>query len=105
MFIQSVGDSDDGSRSRRQYHARHDQTRRDETDNAGRPAPDAKPEKARNISFALGVADTSKAEFFAALSVGCAIIMPLKKPYWAKGFGTLIDKFDIKRMINCEAPR
>lgn len=31
--------------------------------------------------------------------------MPLKKPYWAKGFGTLIDKFDIKRMINCEAPR
>lgn len=68
--------------------------------------PDAEPSKAGNISLALGINDKPRAErYFAALSEGGSVIMPLEKTYWAEAFGMLVDKFGIRWMINCEAPR
>jgi PhnB protein len=68
--------------------------------------PGAEPQKAGNISLALGMTDKSKAEqYFAGLSEGGTVIMPLEKTYWAEAFGMLVDKFGIRWMINCEAPQ
>lgn len=67
---------------------------------------DAERPKAGNVSLALGVGDKSKAEqYFAALGEGGSVIMPLEKTYWAEAFGMLVDKFGIRWMINCDAPR
>jgi len=58
-----------------------------------------------NISLAIGLNDPARAQqFFANLSVGGSVIMPLEKTFWAEAFGMLTDKFGIKWMVNCDAP-
>ena len=69
------------------------------------PSPDGSPSSGGNISLAIGLNDTEQANrFFANLSEGGFVIMPLQKTYWAEAFGMLTDKFGIKWMINCDAP-
>lgn len=70
---------------------------------------DARPEAAAgggNISLAIGLDDPGLAEqLFAGLADGGAVIMPIQKTYWAEGFGMVTDKFGVRWMVNCEAPR
>jgi PhnB protein len=59
-----------------------------------------------NISLAIGVNDAAQArKVFDNLASGGTVIMPLEKTYWAEAFGMLTDKFGIRWMVNCEAPR
>ena len=61
---------------------------------------------AGNISLAIGLSDPAKAaEIFGNLSEGGTVGMPLAKTFWAEAFGMLTDKFGVKWMVNCEAPR
>ena len=58
-----------------------------------------------NISLAIGLNDVDKAkEYFANLSEGGTVTMPLDKTFWAEAFGMLTDKFGINWMVNCDAP-
>ncbi len=59
-----------------------------------------------NISLAIGLNDVDKANaYFANLSDGGSVAMPLDKTFWAEAFGMLTDKFGIKWMVNCDAPQ
>lgn len=59
-----------------------------------------------NISLAIGLNDVDKAkEYFANLSEGGTVTMPLDKTFWAEAFGMLTDKFGINWMVNCDAPQ
>ena len=59
-----------------------------------------------NISLAVGLNDPAKAkQVFDALAKGGAVIMALEKTFWAEAFGMLNDKFGVRWMINCEAPK
>jgi len=59
-----------------------------------------------NISLAIGLNDVEKAkEYFANLSEGGKVTMPLDKTFWAEAFGMLTDKFGINWMVNCDAPQ
>lgn len=59
-----------------------------------------------NISLAIGLNDPEQAkQFFDNLASGGVVVMPLEKTYWAAAFGMVTDKFGIRWMINCEAPR
>ena len=40
--------------------------------------------------------------FFANLSQGASIDMPMEETFWAKRFGMLTDKFGVPWMINCD---
>jgi len=68
-----------------------------------------KPETAAgggNISLAIGLNDPERArQLFDNLSEGGSVIMPLDKTYWAEAFGMVADKFGVKWMINCDAPK
>ncbi len=58
---------------------------------------------ARGNNFALTLHPNSKEEadkFFAALSAGGAVTMPMDNTFWGAYFGMLIDKFGIHWMIN-----
>ena len=69
------------------------------------PRPDADA-SGGNISLAIGMNDPAKAkEVFAKLAEGGTVIMPLEKTYWAEAFGMLTDKFGVKWMVNCDAPK
>jgi len=69
------------------------------------PSPDGTP-VGGNISLAIGLNDPEKAkEYFAKLSEGGTVIMALEKTFWAEAFGMLTDKFGIKWMVNCDAPK
>jgi PhnB protein len=58
-----------------------------------------------NISLAIGLDDVDKAKtYFANLSEGGTVTMPLDKTFWAEAFGMLTDKFGVKWMVNCDAP-
>jgi PhnB protein len=58
-----------------------------------------------NISLAIGLNDVDKAkEYFANLSEGGTVTMPLDKTFWAEAFGMLTDKFGINWLVNCDAP-
>ncbi|MBM3738431.1 MAG: glyoxalase/bleomycin resistance/extradiol dioxygenase family protein [Acidobacteria bacterium] len=66
-----------------------------------RPGPEGS-----NISLAIGLNDPERARvLFDRLSAGGTILMPLGKTYWAEAFGMLADRFGVKWMINCEAPK
>jgi PhnB protein len=55
--------------------------------------------------FSLSIHPSSMAEaerFFAALSEGGQIQMPLTKTFWSPGFGMLTDKFGMAWMINVQ---
>jgi PhnB protein len=59
-----------------------------------------------NISLAIGLKDPERAKVvFGNLSKGGTVIMPLDKTFWAEAFGMVTDKFGIKWMVNCEAPK
>ncbi|MEX2299978.1 MAG: glyoxalase/bleomycin resistance/extradiol dioxygenase family protein [Bryobacterales bacterium] len=70
---------------------------------------DPRPEAAAgdgNISLAIGLNDTARAkQFFENLAKGGAVIMPLQKTFWAEAFGMVTDKFGVKWMVNCDAPK
>jgi PhnB protein len=59
-----------------------------------------------NISLAIGLNDPERAkQVFEKLAKDGSVIMALEKTYWAEAFGMLIDKFGVKWMINCDAPK
>jgi PhnB protein len=69
------------------------------------PRPDASP-SGGNISLAIGMTDPERAkQLFENLAKDGTTIMPLQKTFWAEAFGMVTDKFGIKWMINCEAPK
>ena len=69
------------------------------------PRPDAA-SGGGNISLAIGLNDPARAkQVFDKLGSGGTTIMPLEKTYWAEAFGMLIDKFGVRWMVNCDAPR
>lgn len=59
-----------------------------------------------NVSLAIGLNDPAQAKrVFDNLAAGGEVTMPLGKTYWAEAFGMLTDRFGVRWMINCEAPR
>jgi PhnB protein len=69
------------------------------------PRPDS-PATAGNISLAIGLDDPARAkQLFDNLAKGGDVIMALGKTYWAEAFGMLTDKFGVRWMINCDAPK
>lgn len=59
-----------------------------------------------NISLAIGADDPERARrIFGNLAKGGSVIMPLEKTFWAEAFGMVSDKFGVKWMVNCEAPK
>lgn len=55
----------------------------------------------KGFSLSIAVTDTAEAErYFAALSDGGAVQMPLAKTFWSPCFGMLTDRFGISWMIN-----
>jgi len=69
------------------------------------PRPDS-PAASGNISLAIGLNDPERAnQIFTNLAAGGSVIMPLAKTYWAEAFGMVTDKFGVKWMINCDAPK
>jgi PhnB protein len=69
------------------------------------PRPDAA-SIGGNISLAIGLNDPERAtKIFDALANGGSVAMPLGKTFWAEAFGMLTDKFGIKWMVNCDAPK
>lgn len=59
-----------------------------------------------DISLAIGLNDPERAkEVFGNLAKGGSVIMALEKTFWAEAFGMLTDKFGVKWMINCDAPK
>jgi PhnB protein len=69
------------------------------------PRPDAAAGSS-NISLAIGLNDPERAKrVFGNLAKDGSVIMPLEKTYWAEAFGMVTDKFGIKWMVNCDAPK
>lgn len=70
---------------------------------------DPKPQAATgdgNISLAIGLNDPLRAQqIFGNLAKGGSVILPLEKTFWAEAFGMVTDKFGIKWMVNCDAPK
>ena len=70
---------------------------------------DPRPEAAGgdgNISLAVGLNDPERAkQVFGKLAKDGSVVMPLEKTYWAEAFGMVTDKFGIKWMVNCDAPK
>ena len=70
---------------------------------------DPKPEAAAGdgkISLAIGLNDPERArQLFDNLADGGSVIMPLEKTYWAEAFGMVADKFGVRWMVNCDAPK
>jgi PhnB protein len=69
------------------------------------PRPDAAI-SGGNISLAIGLNDPERAkQIFEKLAKDGSVAMPLGKTYWAEAFGMVTDKFGIKWMVNCDAPK
>jgi PhnB protein len=69
------------------------------------PRPDAAPGDG-NISLAIGLNDPERAkQLFGNLAKDGSVVMPLGKTYWAEAFGMVTDKFGVKWMVNCDAPK
>jgi PhnB protein len=59
-----------------------------------------------NISLAIGLNDPRRAkQLFDNLARDGSVVMPLEKTFWAEAFGMVTDKFGIKWMVNCDAPK
>ncbi|HML17742.1 MAG TPA: hypothetical protein VK419_11980, partial [Bryobacteraceae bacterium] len=55
------------------------------------------------MSLSLLLTDYEQAEkIFHALAENGAIRMPFQKPFWSKGYGQLIDQFQVPWMINVD---
>ncbi|AJZ87741.1 VOC family metalloprotein YjdN [Cedecea neteri] len=62
-------------------------------------------EKPQHSGFSLCLASHDPAEgkrWFDALSAGGTVTMPWSETFWAKGYGSLTDKFGIPWMVNVE---
>lgn len=59
------------------------------------------------ISLAIGLRDRDEAaRLFGNLADGGGtVIMPLQQTYWAEAFGMVRDKFGVRWMVNCDAPK
>lgn len=69
------------------------------------PRPDAVAGSG-NISLAIGLNDPERAkQIFGNLAKDGSVVMPLEKTYWAEAFGMVTDKFGVKWLINCDAPK
>lgn len=70
---------------------------------------DPRPEAAAgggNISLAIALNDPERAkQLFQDLARDGSVIMPLEKTFWAEAFGMVNDKFGVKWMVNCDAPK
>lgn len=70
-------------------------------------ASDSPPEhfhKPQGFAVSLTITDPLEAERkFNALAEGGKLEMPFTKTFWAKGFGTCVDRFGIPWMVNCPA--
>ena len=44
-------------------------------------------------------------QIFGRLAQNGSVIMPLGKTYRAEAFGMVTDKFGVKWMVNCDAPK
>lgn len=59
-----------------------------------------------NISLAIGLNDAERAkQLFGNLAKDGSVVMPLEKTFWAEVFGMVTDKFGVKWMVNCDAPK
>jgi PhnB protein len=69
-------------------------------------ASDAPPDRynePKGFSVSLSVKTPAEAErIFAGLAGGGTVQMPIQQTFWAARFGTLVDKFGIPWMVNCE---
>jgi PhnB protein len=69
------------------------------------PRPDAAA-VGGNISLALGLNDPAQAkQIFGSLAKDGSVMMPLGKTFWAEAFGMVTDKFGVRWMVNCDAPK
>ena len=69
------------------------------------PRPDAAA-GGGNISLAIGLNDPEQAkQVFENLAKDGSVVVPLEKTYWAEAFGMVTDKFGVKWMVNCDAPK
>jgi PhnB protein len=70
------------------------------------PGPASDAPSSGMISLAIGLNDPElAARLFNNLAVGGTVEMPLAKTFWAEAFGVVTDKFGVKWMINCDAPK
>jgi PhnB protein len=68
----------------------------------GDVAPD-RYEEPRGFSLSLQIKSTTEAErIFRELGEGGRVAVPLEQTFWAARFGTLVDRFGIPWLINCE---
>ncbi len=67
---------------------------------------DTPPEHARpfgGFSLSVNASNADDAErWFAGISEGGTVTMPLEKTFWAERFGMCIDRFGVPWMVNCE---
>jgi PhnB protein len=69
---------------------------------------DAPPEwrtKPEGFSVSVNLTDGDQARrVFEALAEGGTVKMPLGPTFWSKGFGMLVDRYEIPWMVNVDAP-
>jgi len=71
----------------------------------GSDAPPERYEGPKGFSMSLGIDQPAEAErIFNALAENGTVQMPLQETFWALRFGTLVDRFGIPWMVNCERP-
>ncbi len=69
----------------------------------GSDAPPDRYNAPKGFSVSLSVDDPAQAErIFHALEEKGTVQMPLQETFWALRFGTVVDRFGIPWMINCE---
>ncbi len=69
----------------------------------GSDAPPDRYEGAKGFSVSVGVEDPKAAErIFHALAEQGTVQMPIQQTFWSVRFGTLVDRFGIPWMVNCE---
>ena len=57
----------------------------------------------KGFSLSLQISDTAEAErIYNALVPDGTVLMPLEKTFWAARFGSVVDRFGIPWLINCE---
>jgi PhnB protein len=60
----------------------------------------------QGFSVALHVNDPAEAErVFHALGEGGKVEMPIQQTFWAERFGSLVDRYGISWMVNCDGGR
>lgn len=57
------------------------------------------------FSIAISTPSIDESErVFAALSDGGTVTMPMEKTFWAERFGSVIDRFGVTWLVNCDLP-